>query len=122
MRPVREVAVRWALLAALAASSGGGDGSAVTGGGLTVRFDGLSLDQIRFTLARPDGSTLMAMRPEQATPGAWLASPQDVMVFLPDAMAGQTVAVQATGMAAGAPTPAAGTATATLALYQLVPA
>src|SRR3954447_7654405 len=108
MTGARDVAGRLALLAAMAVT-GGCDGSAVTGVHLTVRFDALAIDQIRFALNRPDGTTVVAMRPEQSTPGDWLASPQDVMFFLPDAMAGQMVAMQATGMSSGALTAAAGT-------------
>jgi len=111
-------------VASLVLAAGCG-GAPITGVHLTVAFGGLAVDQIRFTIT-PDGADpIVARRPETAPSadgGAWLSSPQDVMVYLPDRLAGHAVDCEAQGMASGAATPALGSASATLVLHQMVDA
>jgi hypothetical protein len=109
-------------LAGVAAVAVAGCGDAdVTGLHVTVAFAGLNIDQIQFAVAPAGGSAIVAQRPETSTAGNALASPQDVLVYLPDAVAGHAVTCQATGMASGALTAATGSATVTLSLHALVP-
>ena len=109
-------------LALLLVAAGCG-GAPVTGVHVTVEFSGLMIDQIQFTIA-PDGADpVVARRPDPVAAGAgWLSSPEDVMVYLPDRLAGRGVTCAALGMAGGAATPALGIASSTLVLHELVPA
>ena len=109
-------------LAAAVAATIGCANDPITGVHLTVMFPGLQIDQIRFTVTPQGGDPVVARRPELTDAGAWLTSPQDVMVYLPDYLAGRATVCQATGMAAGTMTPATGTTTAMLALHELIPA
>jgi hypothetical protein len=109
------------VLGAVMATAGCGDPQA-TGLHVTVSFAGLSIDQIQFAITAAGGAAIVAQRPETSTAGTALASPQDVLVFLPDDAAGHPVSCQATGMARGTLTAATGAASTTLALHLLVPA
>jgi hypothetical protein len=89
---------------------------------LTVRFPGLSIDQIRFTVTPASADPIIARRPELTDAAVSLRSPQDVLVYLPDYMAGRVVTCEATGMQQGSPTPATGAADATLKVHELADA
>jgi hypothetical protein len=95
---------------------------AVTGVHLTVHFPGMQIDQLAFSVRSTAGTPLEAMRPSTIVPGTWLSSPQDVVVYLPDAMAGQIVTCEVKGMAMGTALAAKGQADAMLHVHQLVEA
>jgi hypothetical protein len=116
---------RAARVALVALACGGAAGCAeqpVTGVHVTVRFSGLMLDQLRFTVTPAGADPIIARRPELADAGVWLRSPQDVMVYLPDYMSGRAVTCEVMGMAQGTATPATGAADTVLELGQMVPA
>jgi hypothetical protein len=93
-----------------------------TGVHVTVHFDGMMIEQLAFTVFQPGREPLQALRPSTFTPGRWLASPQDVVIFMPESMAGQIVGCDAKGVAMGAPLPAQGHVDSTLERDRLVPA
>jgi hypothetical protein len=119
---VREARTRRALLTTIAVAMTGCANDPITGVHLTVMFPGLEIDQIRFTVTPQGGDPIVARRPELTDAGVWLTSPQDVLVYLPDYLAGRATTCQAAGMAAGTVTPATGTTSTMLALHELVPA
>src|SRR5262245_58862077 len=95
-------------------------GETTTGLHVPVYFPALMLDQIQFDVTPSGTPPLSARRPDTAG-GAWLTSPQDVLVFLPDKAAGRPAFCQATGLARGAVASSPGTASAMLAMHELVP-
>jgi hypothetical protein len=116
-RPLQTCSVLVVLAAALA--SCGTKVPAVTGLTATVSFPGVTADQLELSVLA--GSTVVLQpksRPEQ--PGAALASPQSVSIYLPDALTGQTVTCVVTAFEGGAAR-ATGSAPAMLVLNKLVP-
>lgn len=103
-------------------TAGCGSPEATTGVYLTVHFAGRQVDQLGFSLRSPSGAALDAMRPSTITPGTWLDSPQSVVIYLPDAMAGETVTCEVRGVAMGSAVPARGQTDAVLRLHQLIAA
>jgi len=87
----------------------------------TVRFGGLAIDQIELGGVGPAASAPLVsptLRPAQ--PGPALASPQTVVIYLPDALAGTAVTSSATGLAGGLRLDATAAATVTVSRGQLV--
>jgi hypothetical protein len=95
---------------------------AATGVHLTVSFSGMQIDQLAFSVRSAGGTPLEAMRPSTIVPGTWLSSPQDVVVYLPDPMAEQSVTCEANAMSMGLPLPARGQTDAVLRLHEMVEA
>jgi hypothetical protein len=110
-------------LAAAVLTAGAGCGSnapAATGLAVTVHFPGGNADQLEFAVTTVAGDALPATRrPLQA--GARLASPQSVLIYLPDTLAGQTATCTVTALSGGQPLGVSGSAAATLQVHQLVP-
>jgi hypothetical protein len=118
--PLRATLGLTAFLGAHISAGCGSNAPTVTGLDVTVTFQGAHVDQLVFTVATPAGDALPATRrPLQA--GFELLSPQRVLIYLPDALAGQTATCTVTALVGGQPLGVSGRAGATLQLHRLTP-